>query len=106
MNITVSGRHMEMTDAIRDHVHSCLDKVKQHFDKVIDVDVVLSIEKRRQLAEINLHANGLRINAKESSDDLYTSIDAAIGKVDRQVTKHKDRIRRHQPRTARELRWP
>lgn len=104
MNITVSGRHMEMTDAIRDHVHSSLDKVRHHFDKVIDVDVILSVEKRRQLAEINLHANGLRINAKESSDDLYNSIDAAIGKLDRQVIKYKDRIQRHQPRSARETR--
>jgi len=106
MNLDISGRHMEITDAIRRHVEHGLQKVKRHFDKVIDARVVLSIEKHRhrQAAEINLHANGLRIHAKESSPDLYQSIDAAVNKIERQVTKHKDRIKRHQPRTARETR--
>lgn len=106
MNLTISGRHLEITDAIRDHVTVGLDRVKRHFDKVIDANVVLAIEKHRhrQIAEINLHANGLRINAKESSPDLYTSIDSALSKIERQVTRHKERIKRHQPRTARETR--
>ena len=56
------------------------------------------------MAEINLRTNGLRVNAKESSGDLYASIDSAINKVERQVTKHRDRIHRHQPRTSREER--
>ncbi len=106
MNLTIAGRHVEITDAIRGHVETGLQRVKRHFDKVIDANVILSIEKHRhrQIAEINLHANGLRINAKESTPDLYSSIDAALNKIERQVTRHKDRIRRHQPRTARETR--
>ena len=104
MNVSISGRRMEVTDAIRDHVESGLQKIKQHFDRVIDVKVVLSVEKRRHLAEINLHANGLQINAKESSDDMYGSIDSALQKIERQVTKHKGRIQRHKPRAMREAR--
>ena len=104
MNVSISGRRMEVTDAIRDHVDSGLLKIKQHFDRVIDVKVVLSVEKRRHLAEINLHANGLQINAKESSDDMYGSIDSALQKIERQVTKHKGRIQRHKPRAMREAR--
>jgi len=106
MNLTISGRHLEITDAIRNHVTTGLMRVKRHFDKVIDANVILAIEKHRhrQIAEINLHANGLRINAKESSSDLYTSIDSALSKIERQVTRHKERIKRHQPRTAREAR--
>jgi len=104
MNVSISGRRMEVTDAIRDHVDAGLQKVKQHFERVIDVKVVLSVEKRRHLAEINLHANGLQINAKVSSDDMYGSIDSALQKIERQVTKHKSRIQRHQPRTMREVR--
>ena len=102
MNVTITGRHMNVTDAIREHVEKGLGKVKGHFDKVIDVDVVLSVEKHRHIAEINLHANGLRINAKESSEDMYGSLDAALNKVDRQVRRHKDRIMKHQPRRPRE----
>jgi putative sigma-54 modulation protein len=106
MNISISGRHMDVTDAIRSHVESGLQRVRRHFDRVIDVDVILSAEKKRhrQTAEVNLSANGLRVNAKESSGDLYASIDSAISKIERQVSKHRDRIKRHQPRTARESR--
>lgn len=97
---------MDVTDAIRNHVESGLERVRRHFDRVIDVDVILSAEKKRhrQTAEVNLNANGLRVNAKESSGDLYASIDSAISKIERQVSKHRDRIQRHQPRTARESR--
>ncbi len=104
MNVSISGRHMEVTEAMRDHVESGLLKIREHFDRVIDVKVVLSVEKRRHMAEINLHANSLQINAKEESDDMYASIDSALQKIERQVTKHKGRIQRHQPRTQRESR--
>lgn len=93
-----------MTPAIKDYIQSALDKVRGHFEKVIDVEVILSVERHRHIAEFNLHANGLRINAKESSPDMYLSVDAAIQKVDRQVLKFKDRINRHQPRSEREAR--
>ena len=104
MNVSITGRHMEMTDALREHVQSSLDKVEHRFDRVMDVNVVLSVQRRAHIAEINLHANGLRVNAKESSDDMYASIDSAVNKIERQVTKHKDRIQRHKPRAIREER--
>lgn len=102
MNVIITARHMEMTEGIRDHVEQGLEKIRGRFDKVLDVDVILSVEKHRHIAEINLRANGVRINAKEASEDLYVAFDAALGKVDRQVAKHKDRVNRRQPRTARE----
>ena len=71
---------------------------------IIDVNVVLDVERHRHIAEINLHANGLHINAKDSTDDMYSSFDSALNKIDKQVLKHKARINRHQPRTAREAR--
>lgn len=104
MNISIATRHTELTPALRGHVESALGKIREHFDKVIDADVVLSVEKRRHIAEINLHANGLRINAKDSTEDMYSSVDGAVTKLDRQVLKHRDRIKRHQPRTSREAR--
>jgi putative sigma-54 modulation protein len=104
MNVSISGRHIDITDGIREHIDGGLGKVTEHFDKVIDIDVILDVQKHRHIAEINLHANGLRINAKEATGDLYSSIDSALVKIDRQVRKHKDRINRHQPRTAGEKR--
>lgn len=101
MNVTITGRHVDVTDGIREHIAGGLEKVSTHFKKVIDVDAILTVEKHRHIAEFNVHANGLRINAKGSSDDLYASIDSALAKVDKQVRKHKERIMSHQPRPSR-----
>ncbi len=104
MNIKITGRHMELSDALKAYIESALKKVKVHFDKVIDVDVVLDVEKHRHIAEVNLHANGVRIHSKEASSDMYASVDAVLEKLERQARKYKDRINCHQPRTAREER--
>jgi len=102
MRITITGRHMEMTDALKAYIENGLQKIRTHFDKVIDVDVVLDLEKHRHIAEINLHANGVRIHSREASSDMYASVDAVLAKLDKQIRKFKGRINRHQPRTSRE----
>lgn len=104
MRISITGRHMEMTDALRAYIENGLGKIGSHFDKVIDADVVLDIEKRRHIAEVNLHANGVRIHGKEASPDMYASVDAVLSKLEKQIRKYKDRINRHQPRAARDMR--
>lgn len=104
MNVTITGRHMEMTDALKAYIENGLGKLRAHFDKVIDVDVVLSVEKHRHIAEINLHANGVRVHGKEQSSDMYASVDAVLNKLDKQIRRYRDRINRHQPRHAREVR--
>lgn len=104
MNATITGRHMELTEALKSYIETGLRKIRAHFDKVIDVEVVLSVEKHRHIAEINLHANGVRIHSREESSDMYASVDAVLEKLTRQVRKYKDRINRHQPLTDRELR--
>jgi putative sigma-54 modulation protein len=95
---------MEMTDALKSYIEGGLGKLRHHFDRVIDANVVLSVEKHRHIAEINLHANGIRIHGRESSSDMYASVDAVLGKLDKQIRRYKDRINRHQPRTAKEAR--
>lgn len=104
MNVKIAGRHFEMTDALKSYVETGLEKFRGHFNKVIDVDVVLSVEKHRHIAEVNVHANGVRIHGQESSTDMYASVDAVLQKLEKQVRRYKDRINRHQPRHARETR--
>jgi putative sigma-54 modulation protein len=94
---------MEMTDALKDHVEKSLQKVRDHFDRVIDANVVLSVERHRHIADVTLHANGIRIHGKESSPDMYASMDAVAAKIDKQVQKYKDRINRFQQRKVRGL---
>ncbi|TAJ80429.1 MAG: ribosome-associated translation inhibitor RaiA [Gallionellaceae bacterium] len=97
MNLNLTGRHLEITPAIREHVVSKLDKVKRHFDNVIDVNVILSVDKLQQKAEASLHLSGKTIIAETADSNLYVAIDALIESLDRQVLKHKEKntARRH-----------
>lgn len=100
MRVTMAGRHVDITDALKEHLDGRLTKLKSHFERVIDVNIVLSVEKHRHIAEITVHANGLKIHGKESSGDMYGSVDAVVDKLDRQIQKYKARIKDYQPRKA------
>ncbi|MDX8400752.1 MAG: ribosome-associated translation inhibitor RaiA [Gallionellaceae bacterium] len=97
MNLNLTGRHLEITPAIREHVISKLGKVKRHFDNVIDVNIILSVEKLQQKAEANMHLSGKTIIADASDTNLYVAIDALVDSLDHQVLKHKEKnaTRRH-----------
>ncbi len=91
MNLTVTGHHIEVTPAIRDYVKSKLDRITRHFDQVIDVNVILSVEKLMQKAEANIHVSGRDIFAESQDADMYAAIDLLADKLDRQVLKHKEK---------------
>ena len=95
MQLDISGHHVEVTEALREHVTTKLDKVKRHFDKVIDVHVILSVEKLEQKAEATLHINGLKIFAEDTEENMYAAIDSLVDKLDRQVIKHKQKSSGH-----------
>ncbi|MBI3902493.1 MAG: ribosome-associated translation inhibitor RaiA [Nitrosomonadales bacterium] len=97
MNLNLTGRHLEITPAIREHVLSKLDKVKRHFDNVIDVNVILSVDKLKQKAEANVHLSGKTIFVECDDENLYAAIDSLVEKLDRQILKHKEKnaARRH-----------
>jgi putative sigma-54 modulation protein len=105
MNLTISGHHLEVTPALREYVVNKLDRVTRHFDQVVDINVLLTVEKlkekeRRQKAEVNLHVKGRDIFVEHASDDLYAAIDQLVDKLDRQVCRHKDRVQDHHHATA------
>ena len=90
MNLNVTGHHVEVTPAIRDYVTDKLSKVTRHFDHVIDVNVILSVEKLIQKAEVNVHVSGKDIFVKSEDGDMYAAIDSLVDKLDRQILKHKE----------------
>jgi putative sigma-54 modulation protein len=101
MNLTISGHHVELTPSIRDYVETKLERIKRHFDHVIDVAVILVVEKisekeKRQRAEVNLRLRGNVIHVESIAEDLYAAIDTLIDKLDRQVLKYKTKIQDHQ----------
>jgi putative sigma-54 modulation protein len=108
MNLTISGHHLEVTPALREYVINKLDRVTRHFDQVVDITVLLTVEKqkekeRRQKAEVNLHVKGRDIHIEQANEDLYAAIDQLVDKLDRQVCRHKDRLQDHQHATAKRL---
>jgi putative sigma-54 modulation protein len=92
MNLTVSGRHFEITPPIRDYVEQKLARVKRHFDHVIDLHVILSVEKATQKAEVELHVRGKDLFCAVEGSDMYAAIDTLADKLDRQVLRHKEKM--------------
>jgi putative sigma-54 modulation protein len=91
MNLNLTGHHVEITPAMRDYVTSKLGKITRHFDHVIDVTVILSVEKLQQKAEANVHVRGRDIFVETEGADMYASIDSLVDKLDRQILKHKEK---------------
>ena len=100
MNLYLTGHHLEITPAIRDYVTAKLDRVTRHFDDVIDVNVVMGVDKLRHKVEVNLHTRGKDIHVEAVSPDMYAAIDALVDKLDRQVLKHKEKRALHRHGSA------
>ena len=95
MNLHLTGHHVEITAAIRDYVTAKLERINRHFDHVIDVNVVLSVDKLRQKIEANVHVRGKEIHAEATEPDMYAAIDCLADKLNRQVLKYKEKMSEH-----------
>jgi putative sigma-54 modulation protein len=95
MQINLTGHHVELTDALRTYVNEKFAKLERHFDHITNVHVILNVEKITQKAEATLHLNGGEIFAESTDSDMYAAIDGLIDKLDRQVIKHKEKLKRH-----------
>lgn len=108
MNLTISGHHLELTPAIREYVHTKLERIRRHFDHVIDAAVILTVDnltekEKRQRAEITLRLRGKDVHVESFAEDLYAAIDTLIDKLDRQVIKYKTKIQDHQHEAIKHL---
>ena len=95
MQVSITGPHLEVTDALRSHAEKKLEKLNNHHDRITSVQVRLMVDKMAQKAQGTLHVSGKDLHAEASHDDLYTSIDLLVDKLDRQLIKHKDALRSH-----------
>ena len=91
MQLNISGHHIELTDALKDYVASKLEKLERHSDQITRTEVILKVDKQRQIAEATIHVTGGDINAKAEHDDMYAAIDQMVDKLDRQLLKHKEK---------------
>lgn len=108
MNLTISGHHLDVTPALRNYVPTKLDRIPRHFDQVVGVKVLLSVEnqkekEKRQHAECSVRVKGSDLFAESAHEDLYAAVDELVDKLDRQVVRHKNRLQDHHAEARRRL---
>lgn len=95
MQTTVTFKNIDSSDALKAYIQKKLDRFDKMLDSPAEAHLVLSVEKIRHIAELTLTCDKLNIHAKEESDQMYATIDALVDKVKIQVTRHKEKIKRH-----------
>ncbi len=93
MNIIISGRNIEVTDALKGNVEEKLSKYEKYFRSDIEVHATMNVQKARHIFEVTIPLkNDVVIRVEEASDDMYASIDLAVNKLGRQIEKHKTKL--------------
>jgi len=95
MQLMLTGHHVEVTQSMRDYVSKRLERVSRHFDQVIDLHCVLTVEKLELKAEATAHVSGSTLHADAVAENMYAAIDALADKLDRLVKKHKEKKADH-----------
>ncbi len=95
MNVQLSAQHIEITEAIRDVIEEKMARLRNHFDNMVDVHVNLKVEKLNHTAEATIHVRGHTLFAVAVAEDMYAAIDALVGKLNRQIIKHKEKLKSH-----------
>lgn len=102
MQVILTGHHVDITDSMRAYVDEKIARLERHFDHVSNVHVILSIEKLQKKAEATVHISGADVFADSVHEDMYAAIDALVDKLDRQVLRHKEKIKSHRGNGHRE----
>lgn len=98
MQLTVTGHHIDVTEALRSYVGTKLGRLERHFDHMTDIHCVLTVEKLIHKAEATVHIAGGTLHADAVEPNMYAAIDALADKLDRQVLKHKEKVTDHHAR--------
>lgn len=91
MQLNISGHHVELTEALKAYVTEKFQRLERHFDQISNTNVILQVEKLRQIAEATVNISGGELHAKAETEDMYAAIDALVDKLDRQILKHKEK---------------
>jgi len=96
MKLSVTFRHMEPSEALKQHVQDKLQRLKKFFSEPMRAQIVLSKESYRHKIDVNITlANGTGIKGKEVAEDMYSAVDLVMDKIDRQIRRYKDKITTH-----------
>ena len=102
MQITITARHFDLTNAIRDYVENACEKLDKYFDQIINIHLTLSLEKGRNRVEMSLHASHYNLHCEAEERDMYLAVGIAIEKMEVQLKKLKDKVTDHQKKRLKE----
>ena len=94
-NIQITGRHIEVTDSMKDYAMDKISKIERFMNRIIDVNVIMDIQKLDHRVEIILKAGNVKITSKASTTDMYVSIDQAVDKLETQILRYKSKLQDH-----------
>lgn len=103
MNIEISGHGVEVTPALREYVHEKLARVQRHFEQLMDIHVVMHLDKNAHCVEATMNASQKQFHAESEASDMYASIDLLSDKLDKQVRRYKSKITDHHRAAAHSL---
>ena len=104
MRIKITGRHMDISPALKDYVETRFGRLDRYGLKIESLEVVLEVEKLQHKAEAIGTVNGKSVQAKTSTPEMYATIDALVDRVDTQLRKWKERVSSHKPGKTRRIR--
>jgi len=104
MQTSVTFKNLEPSDPLKSYVKNKLEKLDKFLDNPAEANVVLSVEKIHHIAEIKLTGDRLNVNCREKTGDMYSSIDKALDKLEKQIKKSKEKIRNHRQGSRSEAR--
>ena len=94
MNIIIRGKHIELTDALKEYVMKRVGKLEKYSDEFMDVQVTLLVERDRHRVEVTAPIHGMILRGEEETEDMYSSIDMVVEKLERQIDKYRTKINR------------
>ncbi|CAK6497103.1 Ribosome hibernation promoting factor [Pantoea sp. Nvir] len=95
MQLNLTGQNVEITEPLREFITTKFAKLEHYFDRINQVYIVLKVEKVTQVAEATLHVNGGELHATSEAEDMYAALDGLVDKLARQLTRHKDKLKKH-----------
>jgi putative sigma-54 modulation protein len=93
--ITITGRHIEVTEPLREYITQKIGKICKRLDKISSVHVTITVEKYRHICEVIIQTHGATLRAKEETHDMYASVDQVLDKVEAQTKRLKEKIKDH-----------
>lgn len=105
MQLSVTFRHMEPSEALKNYVQERTSKLTKYIDRPLECQVILSVHKFRNIVDVIINVDGLRIAGQEEHEDMYAAIDLVMDKIERQVKKYREKIRKHKPIQGKEIKW-